>query len=210
MKTSTLMMVAGVLALFLSPILYADDPGMLVGQWKYNKKDSEDAKKKIQDAMQQGGGHSGGHGNWSGGHGGGHGGWGGGGHGGYHGDTEGGHSAEHAGMGDLFDPPDSITISYTAPEFQVVDSNGKKTLYYTDGREVNEDLGDGKKLNSVEGWAEDALVVKTTSPDGRESTRSYYLARVGNQLYVKFEMQPRSSSEPITIVQAYDPVTKSK
>ncbi|PWT89789.1 MAG: hypothetical protein C5B54_08370, partial [Acidobacteria bacterium] len=168
--------------LFAGAIAFAADPSSLVGKWKYNEKESDNAKDKMQQAMKNSGGGWGGHhsGGWSGGSGGG---WGG------H-DRGGDHSR---GGGSTFEPAKTLTIAFQSPEFKITDDKGQDRTYFTDGREVKQDFGDGRKATVTTNWAQDSLVVDSKSDNGRNSETTYFLSADGTKLLIKTEMKPMNS-----------------
>ena len=173
----------------------ADDPSVLAGQWKYNSKESDNARDKMQQAMKG----SGGGGNWGGGHehSGSGSGWGGHGH-------EGG---DHSRGGSMFDPPNTLTITYNAPEFKVTDDKGTTRTYYTDGRETDQDFGDGRKMTATANWQQNSLVIDSKSDSGRHSEQTYFLSTDGTKLLIKMEFKPMMSDQLITITRVYNKAT---
>jgi len=182
----------------------ADDPSTLAGQWKYNSKESDNARDKMQQAMKGsgGGGGYGGHehggGGWSGSGGGG--GWSG------HGHEGGDHSR---GGSSMFDPPQTLTITYSTPEFKVTDDKGTTRTFYTDGRETDQDFGDGRKMTATANWQSNSLVIDSKSDSGRHSETTYFLSTDGTKLMVKMEFKPMMSDQLVTITRVYNKVTSN-
>jgi len=182
-------------ALLIGAVAFAaDDPSTLAGQWKYNSKESDNARDKMQQAMKgsSGGGAYGGHEHGGGG-------WSGHGH-------EGG---DHSRGGSMFDPPQTLTIAYSAPEFKVTDDKGATRTFYTDGRETDQDFGDGRKMTATANWQSNSLVIDSKSDSGRHSETTYFLSADGTKLMVKMEFKPMMSDQLITITRVYNKVTSN-
>jgi hypothetical protein len=168
--------------------LFAAEPTILNGKWKLNVKESDDMREKFQQAMKDQEGAKGHHHRQAVAPGGGFG---------------QGNREMHGEMSNIFQPPDSMTITYQAPELKITDSTGKERKYFTDGRKTVEEAR-GRKRTFISRWEDDSLIVESDSPDGGTMTQTYYLSPEGNKLYVKLRMQPMMLDHAITVVRVFD------
>jgi len=176
---------------FLTPIGAFADLG-LSGNWKLNKKDSDDPHQEFQEAFKKEHGddhsHHGGmqreHGEGGGFHGGGH---------GPHGDPQ-----------DRMKAAEELTIEYTPPEFKITDKEGTARIFFTDGRETESESPDKKLVKATAKIDGDQIIVESSTRDGGTMTDTYYLSPDAARLYVKSRMKPMMLDEPVTFVRVYD------
>lgn len=181
----------------------------MVGAWRLNSDQSDDAQKKLQQARQNnnGGGGYGGNGPWGGG--GRMGGGvpfpgGGGGYGGGRGGMGGGQGNENRQqMQELLNPPESLTIARKDPEFDVTDDQGHKSAFFTDGRKLQKS-NDPNSQEFAAHWDGDRLVSEENGARGRKITRSFELAPGGSQLYETVTVPVGRSGTPVDIRYVYD------
>ena len=175
----------------------------IVGAWQLNPDDSDDPRKKMQDA--RGGGQQG----PGGGHGGVHmgiPGIGNGPYGGHHGGGQSGESDEdRERMRDLFNPANSLTIAQKDAEVDVSDDQGRKLALFTDGRKV-EKSKDEKSQEIAAKWESNRLVTEEKSPRGGKMSRTYELSYDGKQLYETLLLPAGRSSGSVSIRYVYDAV----
>jgi hypothetical protein len=169
----------------------------ILGAWKFNPDDSDDARKRRQDSGDSNGGNSGGRGRMGGGYpGGGHGGY-----GGRRGGAE--NDEERQKMRDLFTPAKTITLAMTGAEVDLVDDRDRKRAFMTDGRKLKKSKDesyqeiaakfDGKSLASDE-----------KDPRGNKMSRTFELSADGLQLYETLRMTTGRSNTPLVIRYVYD------
>lgn len=170
--------------------LFAAEPTILNGKWKLNEKESDNMRDKFQQAMKEQEGEGAGEG-------------------GHHHRQMGapgfgqGHREMHGEASNVFQPPDSMTITYQAPELKITDSTGKERKYFTDGRKTEEEVR-SRKMTFTSRWEDDSLIVESQGPDGGKISQTYYLSPEGNKLYIKLRMQPMMLDRSITVVRVYD------
>jgi hypothetical protein len=191
MTGNKILSILSVAFFILLPLTLIADP-TLNGKWILNKKDSDDPRRKFEEARKNGSGgeHDHSRGEW--GH-----------HGGRGGEFHGG--GERGGQADdRMKALDEITIQYTSPSFTITDKDGAARTYYTDGR-TTEIEDPGPRLRKVTATVEgDQITLNSTTRDGGESAETYYLSPDANRLYVKVRMKPIMMDEAITFVRVYD------
>jgi hypothetical protein len=181
--------------LFSSVILFpllvrCEEPGSITGKWKLNEKESDDARKKIEDAMRDKM-KSGEHGGLFGGmrdHG------------------FGGSRGSKGSMKEHMVAPEVLTITFNDPELKITDEEGEEQIFYADGRKSERSMGEDRAVSYTSKWEDDSLIVEFESQNGGKFTQTYYLSTSGKQLYVKLRMKPVMLDEAITIVRVYDSV----
>jgi hypothetical protein len=163
----------------------------LSGNWKYNTAESEDAHKKMEDALRStrgaGGGGFGGGGGYGGG-----------------GGSFGRQHKSPQGGSNLMSPPQSMTITYNDPELRIKDENGDERVFYTDGRKTERETKDGHKMISTAKWDGDNLVIQTQPSRGDTFTETLYLTPDGKSLIEKIEFHPYFLDDAVTIRRVYD------
>lgn len=176
----------------------------LSGAWKLNRDESDDPRKKMQEARgrDEGGPYGGGRRP-----GGGFpfpGGGGGGPYGGRRGRTESGQGDQDPQrMQELFRPADSLTIALKDAEVDLTDDQGRKRVFYTDGRQLQKSRDDNYQEQAAH-WEGSRLVSEEKGFRGRKVTRSLELASGGQQLYETLHLDNGRSGSPVTIRYVYD------
>jgi hypothetical protein len=134
----------------------------IAGIWRLNVDDSDDPRKKLQQARGGGRGHGGGRA--GGGMGGG---WPGGGHGGYGGrGAAGGESDEdRQKMLLLLQPAQQLTIAQKDPEIDINDDSDRKFTAFTDGRKVEKSKDPSTQQFNAK-WDQYRLVMEGKDPRG--------------------------------------------
>jgi hypothetical protein len=159
------------------------------GNWKLNKKDSDDPRKKFEEARKNDSGdhrEMGDHPSYGGG--------------GFHNGHHGGGERMH----DRMQAQEELSIHYKSPEFRVTDKEGKERIYYTDGRETVIEGREGRSLKATAKAENEQIIIESSTRDGGEMTESYYLSPDATQLYVKVRMKPLMLNDAVTFVRVYD------
>ncbi len=184
---------------------------VILGDWKLNRDESDDARKKMQDARGSNGGNGGGYGGRRGGMGGG---YPGGHHGGYGG--RGGESdEERRKMQQLFTPANAITLSMTGAEVDLMYDQNRKRAFITDGRKLQKSK-DANYQEIAAKWDGNRLETEEKDPRGNKMSRTFELSYDGMQLYETLHMTAGRSNTPLVIRYVYDqapaaqPATQTK
>ena len=172
----------------------------ILGAWRWNRDDSDDPRKKMEEAR----------GNRSGGHRGGIrvGGPGMGGHGGY-GGQRGGEDEDRERMQELLAPANSLTLAQRDPkdpEIDVTEDQDRKRALFTDGRKLQKpNSKDGGYQEVAAHWDDKRLVTDEKSPRGGKMSRTFELSYDGMQLYETLHLTTGRSNTPVIIRYVYDP-----
>jgi len=178
---------------------------VILGAWKLNRDESDDPRKKTQDARSSNGGSDGGYGGRRGGMGGG---YPGGHHGGYGG--RGGESdQERQKMQELFTPANAITLSMMGAEVDVMDDQNRKRALMTDGRKLQKSK-DANYQEIAAKWEGNRLVTDEKDPRGNKMSRTFELSYDGMQLYETLHMTVGRNSTPLVIRYVYDQASTSQ
>ncbi len=167
----------------------------ILGAWKFNAEDSDDARKKMQQSRGSNGG-GGGRGRMGGG-------WPGGGGGGYGGHRGGENDEEREKMRDLFIPAKSITLAMTGAEVDLVDDRSRKRAFMTDGRKLQKSKDENYQEIAAK-WDGNRLVTDEKNPRGGKMSRTLELSYDGRQLYETLHMTTGRSGTPFVIRYVYD------
>jgi hypothetical protein len=172
-----------------------------MGAWKLNRDESDDPRKKLQDARSANGGRGGG------GRGGvrmGIPGMGGGPYGGRRG---GGNESDEdrEQMHEALTPSRSLTVAEAKKdvEVDVFDDQVRKTALFTDGRKLQK----SKDINNQEiaaHWDGNRLVTDEKTPKGQKMSRTYELSYDGAQLYETLRLTRGRSESQVSIRYVYD------
>lgn len=173
----------------------------IIGRWKLNRDESDDPRKKLEDART-----SRGSGPRSGGSGvsiagfpiGGHGG------------NRGGASNEELGRTqDVIAPANSLTLAQKDsknPEVDLTDDQNRKRALYTDGRKIQKpDAKDDSYEEIAARWDGSRLVTDEKSPHGGKMSRTFELSYDGTQLFETLRLTMGRSNAPLDIRYVYDP-----
>jgi type IV secretory pathway VirB10-like protein len=168
----------------------------ILGAWKLNRDESDDPRKKSQDARgSNGGGYGGRRGGMGGGYPGGH-------HGGYSG--RGGESnEERQKMQELFTPANAITLSMTGAEVDLTDDQNRKRAFMTDSRKLQKSK-DANYQEIAAKWEGNHLVTEEKDPRGNKMSRTFELSYDGMQLYETLHMTVGRNNTPLVIRFVYD------
>jgi len=179
----------------------------LAGTWKLNTDDSDDPRKKLQQAHGSGRGQGGGR--PSGGMGGG---WPGmGGHGGYGGGRQGsGESDEDRQKMQIFlQPAQLLNIYQKDPQIDIRDDSDRKFTAFTDGRKVEKSKDAGNQQMDAK-WDEYRLVMEGKDPRGNKYERSYEVLEGNQQLRETLFLKVGRNNTEISIRYIYDLVAAPK
>jgi hypothetical protein len=183
----------------------------ILGSWKFNHDDSDDARQKMQQLSQPSGNYGGRRG--GGGYPGGGGGYPGGGGGGYPGGGGGGRrnpmdsysDADKARLGDLMNPSYSLKIAQRENEVEMNDEQDRKRAFFTDGRKVEKAKDDTYHEIDAK-WDDDRLVSSEDGPKNGKIERVLDPADNGMQLYETFRMKDSHSNTTLTVRYVFDRV----
>jgi|SRR5580658_2703993 hypothetical protein len=167
----------------------------ILGQWKLNLDESDDPRKKIQDA------------NANGSRGGGRGisiaGFPVGGHGGRSGQSD----EDQQRMQTAISPANSLTLAQKSakdPEVDVMEDQNRKLALFTDGRKLaKSDAKDESYEEIAAHWDGSRLVTDEKSPRGGKMSRTYELSYDGAQLFETLRLTVGRS--PLDVRYVYDP-----
>jgi len=178
----------------------------LAGTWRLNTDDSDDPRKKLQQARGggrgQGGGRSGGGmaGGWPGM----------GGHGGYGGHRQGGEGDEERQKMLLFlQPAQQLHIAQKEPEIDINDDSDRKFTVFTDGRKVEKSKDPGTQQFAAK-WDDYRLIMEGKDPRGSKYQRSYEVLEGNQQLRETFFLKVGRNNTEISIRYVYDLVSPPK
>ena len=173
----------------------------IMGDWKLNADESDDARKKMHDARGANGGQGGG------GRGGvrmGIPGMGGGPYGGRRGG--GGESDDdRQRMQEVLNPSRSLTVAEARKdvEVDVFDDQAHKTAIFTDGRKLQKSK-DNTNQEIAAHWDGNRLVTDEKTPSGKKMSRTYELSYDGTQLYETLRLTRGRSDSQISVRYVYD------
>jgi hypothetical protein len=175
----------------------------IFGQWKLSRDESDDPRKKMEDARtSRGSGPRSGSGVSIGG-------FPIGGHGGYGG--RGGESDEDRQRTQEFiSPANSLTLERKDsknPEVDLTDDQNRKRALFTDGRKIQKvDSKDDSYQEIAAHWDGSRLVTEEKSPRGGKMSRTFELSYDGTQLYETLRLTTGRSNTPIDVRYVYDPM----
>jgi hypothetical protein len=173
----------------------------ILGAWKLNRDESDDARKKTQDARGANGG--------GGGRGGvrmGVPGMGGGPYGGRRGGGGGNESdQDRERMQEFMNPSRALTVAEAKRDVEIdmFDDQERKSAFFTDGRKLQK-TKDSTTQEIAAHWDGIRLVTDEKSPSGRKMSRTYELSYDGTQLYETLRLTRGRSDSQISIRYVYD------
>jgi hypothetical protein len=171
---------------------------VILGAWNLNRDESDDPRKRTQDARGSNGG--GGYGGRRGGMGGGYPG----GHRGGYGGSGGESDQERQKMQELFTPANAITLSMTGAEVDLMDDQNRKRALMTDGRKLQKSK-DPNYQEIAAKWDGNRLATDEKDPRGNKMSRTFELSYDGMQLYETLHMTVGRNNTPVVIRYVYDP-----
>jgi hypothetical protein len=178
---------------------------VILGAWKLNRDESDDPRKKTQEAPSSSGRSGGGYGGRRGGMG-----------GGYPGGRRGGYGGggeesdqERQKMQELFTPANAITLSMTGAEVDLMDDRNRKRAFITDGRKLQKSK-DANYQEIAAKWDGHRLVTEEKDPRGNKMSRTFELSYDGMQLYETLHMTVGRNNTPLVIRYVYDQAPTSQ
>jgi hypothetical protein len=182
----------------------------ILGSWKFNRDESDDARDKMRGSSQSSGSYGGRRGGVGGGYPGG--GYPGGGGGGYPGGGGGRRSgidsysdSDLARLGDLMNPSYSLKIVQKENEVEMNDEQDRKRAFFTDGRNLQKSTSDTYHEIAAK-WDDDRLVSTEEGPHKGKIERVLTPADGGMQLYETFRMQDSHSNTTVVVRYIFDRV----
>jgi hypothetical protein len=170
----------------------------ILGAWKLNRDESDDASNRAQNSSgSNGGGSSGRRGGIGIGYPGG-----GVGHGGY-GGRAGESDDERQKMHALFTPANTIALSMTGAEVDLLDDRDRKRAFVTDGRKLQKSKDDNYQEIAAK-WDGNRLATEEKDPHGNKMSRTFELSEDGRQLYETLHMTSGRNNTPLVIRFVYD------
>ena len=183
----------------------------LAGYWKLNNDESDDARRKVDDARQTRAGSGGGPGGNGGPNGGGprigggypYPGGGGGGNGPYGGRGMGGGDTDLSERILQTVRPDlSENVALSDSEVDSTNDQGNKLVFFTDGRKVQKSKSDAVQEIPAK-WNGAQLVTDEKGPQGKKMSRTIELSPDGRQFYETWHIENGKSGSPIIIRYVY-------
>jgi hypothetical protein len=174
-----------------------------MGAWKLNRDESDDPRKKMQDARGANGGRGGG------GRGGvrlGIPGMGGGPYGGRRGGGGNESDQDRERIEEVLTPARSLTVAEAKKdvEVDVFDDQERKTALFTDGRKLQK-TKDANNQEIAAHWEGNRLVTDEKTPKGQKMSRTYELSYDGTQLYETLRLtRGRRSNSQVSVRYVYD------
>jgi hypothetical protein len=178
-----------------------------MGAWKLNRDESDDPRKKMQEARGANGGQGGGGGGRGGvrlgipGMGGGP----------YGGGRRGGggnqSDEERQQMQEVLTPTNSLTVAESKKdvEIDVFDDQQRKTALFTDGRKLQKSKDNNNQNQEIAAhWDGNRLVTDEKTPKGQKMSRTYELSYDGTQLYETVAVARGRSDSHVSIRYVYD------
>jgi len=174
----------------------------ILGAWKLNRDESDDARKKMQDARGADNGRGGG------GRGGvrmGIPGMGGGPYGGRRGGGGNESDEDRERMQEFMNPSRALTVAEAKKDVEIdmFDDQERKSAFFTDGRKLQKTKGISTQEIAAH-WDGNRLVTDEKSPSGRKISRTYELSYDGTQLYETLRLTRGRSDSQISIRYVYD------
>ena len=177
----------------------------ILGAWRLNRDESDDPRKKMQDARGADNGRGGGGGGRGGvrigipGMGGGPYG------GGRRGRGENESDDDRQKMQEVVNPAQALTVAEAKKDVEIdmFDEQERKSAFYTDGRKLQK-TKDSTSLEIAAHWDGNRLVTDEKTPSGRKMSRTYELSYDGTQLYETLHLTRGRSDSSISIRYVYD------
>jgi len=170
----------------------------ILGAWKLNRDESDDPRKKMQDARGAGGGRGGGVRMGVPGMGGGP-------YGGRRGGGGNESDQDRERMQEFMNPSRSLTVAEAKKDVEVdmFDDQERKSAFFTDGRKLRK-TKDSSTQEIAAHWDGNRLVTDEKSPSGRKISRTYELSYDGTQLYETLRLTRGRSDSQVSIRYVYD------
>ena len=176
-------------------ILPMEDGVGFTGNWERNVEQSDDARAKMQEAMEQmgrGGGHGGSGGRPPGGRGG----------GGRSGGMGGSRGEGGSRRPDLGNVPDEITLELMDDELRV-DDGERLRIYYLDGEKHKRETANGMKLETVAELKGNAVFIEEKMERGKLN-RKFELSPDGGTMVATLIVKIGRMKDPVVIKTVYE------
>jgi hypothetical protein len=175
----------------------------IFGLWKLNRDESDDPRKKMEDARRNSGAGRGGGGVSIGGF-----------PIGGHGGNRGGESdVDRERMQSAIAPANSLTLAQKSakdPEVDLTDEQNRKRALFTDGRKLQKsDSKDDSYQEIAAHWDGSRVVTDEKSPGGGKMSRTFELSYDGTQLFETLRLTTGRSNTPLDVRYVYDAVSSS-
>jgi len=156
----------------------------ILGAWKLNRDESDDARKKLQDARGADNGRGGG---------------------GRRGGGGGESDAERQKMQETLTPARALTVAEAKKDVEIdmFDDQEHKSAFYTDGRKLQK-TKDNTSQQITAHWDGNRLVTDEKTPSGKKMSRTYELSYDGTQLYETLRLTRGRSDSQVSIRYVYD------
>jgi hypothetical protein len=177
----------------------------IFGGWKLNLDDSDDPRRKMQEARGSGN-NGGGNRRMGGGYpGGGYPGGGGGGYGGHRMGSQGESDEDRQRMQEMLTPAQRLTLAEATKNVEVdaFDEQSRKRAFFTDGRKLQKSK-DANYQEIAAHWDGARLVSDEKTPRGDKMSRTYELSYDGTQLYETLRVPVGRSGGLVSIRYVYD------
>jgi hypothetical protein len=112
-------------------------------------------------------------------------------------------------MQDMIRRADSLTIVLNDPEVDVTSDQGRKLVFYTDGRKIQKSKDDTTQEISAR-WDGSQLVSDEKSSRGEKMSRTFELSSDGLQLSETWRIESSRSNSPLVIRYVYDAASQSR
>ena len=176
----------------------------IFGQWKLNPDESDDPRKKVEDARGNSGAGRGGGGGVS------IGGFPIGGHGGNRGRES---DVDRERMQSAIAPANSLTLAQRSakdPEVDLTDDQNRKRALFTDGRKLQKTNSKDDSYQEIAAhWDGSRVVTDEKSPHGGKMSRTFELSYDGTQLFETLRLTTGRSNTPLEVRYVYDAVSSS-
>jgi len=172
----------------------------IFGAWKLDRDESDDPRKRMQEARGGGNGGYGGNRRMGGGYPGG-----GGGYGGRRMGSSSMSDEERQRMQELMNPSAALTFAEAKKDVEVdlFDEQQRKRAFCTDGRKLQKSK-DANDQEIAAHWDGARLVTDERTPRGDKMNRTYELSYDGTQLYETLHMTVGRNNTPLIIRYVYD------
>jgi hypothetical protein len=174
----------------------------ILGRWKLNRDDSDDPRKKMEDARNNASSRRSGSGVSIGG-------FPVGGRGGYGGGRGGESDADQQRLQEVVAPANSLMLAQKDakdPEVDLTDDQNRKRALFTDGRKIEKpDSKDDSYEEIAARWDGARLVTDEKGPRGGKMSRTFELSYDGTQLFETLHLVTGRSNTPLDIRYVYDP-----
>ena len=104
----------------------------------------------------------------------------------------------------LIEASEQLEIKVDEKQVTVREGNLRERKFYADGRPYQREDQRGNRIVVRSRWRGEQLVVNTTLADGNRFSESYELAPGGRQLIVTFKSEDRRLKQPLVISRVYD------